>query len=115
MHGEPYYSGWGMQNDYYKIGAPGDTPRDDRYVRSGMYGSLLSGGLAGYIYGCTGLVRAAVEKEYPVKIWEGLQWSSADMIRVFKKFVLSEGLRYRDLVPGVDLISPNRDHNVKSY
>jgi len=115
LHGEPYYSGWGMQNDYYKIGALGNTPKDDRYVRSGMYGSFLSGGLAGYIYGCTGLVRGAVESEYRVKIWEGLQWSSATMVAAFRDFVFCEGTRYRDLVPDANLVSPSKDHNLKSF
>jgi hypothetical protein len=115
LNGEPYYSGWGMQNDYYKIGAPGNTPKDDRFVRSGMYGSFLSGGLAGYIYGSTGLVRGEVEKEYPIKIWDGLQWSSANMMAIFRDFVFCEDTRYRDLVPNADLVSPSRDHNLKSY
>ena len=118
LHGEPYYSGWGTQVEYYKdFAVPGDTPKDDRYVRSGMYGSFLSGGLAGYIYGCTGLVRAVNEPydKWPTKIWVGLQWSSATMIPIFKEFVFCEGERYADLVPNENLVSPNRDHNLKAF
>lgn len=118
LHGEPYYSGWGTQVSYHKeFAVPGNTPKDDRYVRSGMYGSFLSGGLAGYIYGCTGLVRAVNEPtpDWPTKIWVGLQWSSATMVRIFGKFVFCDGHRYRDLVPNADLISPSRDHNLRSY
>jgi hypothetical protein len=116
LHGEPYYSGWGTQVEYYKeFAVPGNTEKDDRYVRSGMYGSFLSGGLAGYIYGCTGLVRAVIEEELPTKIWDGLQWSSATMTPIFRDFVFCEGTRYRDLAPNADLVSPSKDHNLKAY
>jgi hypothetical protein len=116
MHGEPYYSGWGTQVEYYKdFAVPGDTPKDDRYVRSGMYGSFLSGGLAGYVYGCTGLVRAVIEPEFPTKIWVGLQWSSATMTSIFKKFVFCEGNRYTELIPNAEWVSPSKDHNLRSY
>ncbi len=116
LHGEPYYSGWGTQVEYYKeFAIPGNTPKDDRYVRSGMYGSFLSGGLAGYIYGCTGLVRADIEPEVPTKIWDGLQWSSATMTAIFRDFVFCEGARYKELEPNADLVSPSRNHELRSF
>ena len=49
---EPYYAGWN-----HEINRPGgetpaaDSERDRYFARSMMYGSVLSGGLAGHVYG----------------------------------------------------------------
>lgn len=51
MNGEPYYSGYiGNKPGGYQAGAAGGTEKDDQYVRSGMYGSFLSGGFAGHLW-----------------------------------------------------------------
>jgi hypothetical protein len=45
LNGEPYYSGYSdPRHSVKRMRAPGGTPTDDRYVRSGMYGSFLSEG-----------------------------------------------------------------------
>ncbi|MHC4168113.1 MAG: apiosidase-like domain-containing protein, partial [Planctomycetota bacterium] len=46
INGEPYYAG---MHD-----APGGSANSALYCRSGMYGSVLSGGLGGHIYGAGG-------------------------------------------------------------
>ena len=110
INGEPYYDG--MED-----AEPG-SDKAARYCRSAMYGSVLSGGLGGHIYGAggwkgglwSGEVEAA--SEYP--IWEVIQWSSADQMRHLKTFVLSEGRQYQDLVPSTELLSPNRSGDAKS-
>ena len=109
INGEPYYDG--MED-----AEPG-SDKAARYCRSAMYGSVLSGGLGGHIYGAggwkgglwSGEVEAA--SEYP--IWEVIQWPSADQMRHLKTFVLSEGRQYQDLVPSVELLSPNRSGEAK--
>ena len=59
LNGEPYYAGYkdefGLGEGGYKYGAEGGSDRDNQYVRSSMYGSFLSGGLAGHIYGAEGV------------------------------------------------------------
>ena len=57
LNGEPYYSGMADKrySPPYRYGAPGGTETDDLYVRSGIYGSFLSGGFAGHIYGAEGI------------------------------------------------------------
>jgi hypothetical protein len=110
INGEPYYDG--MED------AESGSDKAARYCRSAMYGSVLSGGLGGHIYGAGGwkggLWSGEVEtaSEYP--IWEVIQWPSADQMRHLKTFVLSEGRRYQDLVPSVELLSPNRSGEAKS-
>lgn len=111
VNGEPYYDG--MEN-----AEPGSETAA-LYCRSAMYGSVLSGGLGGHIYGAggwkgglwSGEVEAA--SEYP--IWDVIQWPSADQMRHLKAFVLSEGRRYQELEPADDLLSPHRSGKPKGF
>ena len=112
LNGEPYYSGLILGD---QVAAPGNTPEDDRYVRSGMYGSFLSGGFAGHIYGAQGLWGGDVEPEAEVLQWDALQWSSANFLRHLPTFAFCEGTRYRELVPNSELIAPNKAGDPKGY
>jgi hypothetical protein len=118
LNGEPYYSGYfdarGL-NGGYKFGAPGNTPTDDQYVRSSMYGSFLSGGFAGHVYGAEGIWGADIEDAAPTKMWDAFQWSSGKMMPHLKTFAFSVGRRYQDLVPMPDLVYPNRTPVVRGY
>jgi hypothetical protein len=115
LNGEPYYSGMADKRyPPYKYGAPGGTEEDDRDVRSGMYGSFLSGGFAGHIYGSEGVWGADIEPGSSPFMWEAFQWNSAAQMRHLKTFALSEGRRYQDLVPDANLVSPSETHAAKS-
>jgi hypothetical protein len=116
LNGEPYYSGYADARSVgYKYGAPGGTERDARFVRSAMYGSFLSGGLAGHVYGAEGIWGGDIEAQAPVKMWDAFQWSSAEQMRHLRTFAFSIGKRYQELVPDADLVSPNKTHVLKSY
>ena len=112
LNGEPYYSGLILGK---QVSAPGDTPEDDRFVRSGMYGSFLSGGFAGHIYGAQGLWGGDVEQGADVLQWDALQWSSAHFVRHLRTFAFCEGTRYLELVPDSDLVSPNKSGPPLAY
>jgi hypothetical protein len=103
INGEPYYAG---MHD-----APGGTARAALYCRSGMYGSVLSGGLGGHIYGAGGwdgaLWGGNVEEVAQNHIWDAMKWRSGDQMRHLAAFVLSEGHRYQSLVPNRELLKPN--------
>ena len=116
LNGEPYYSGIADKRyPLYKYGAPGNTPEDDRDVRSGMYGSFLSGGFAGHIYGAEGIWGADIEPGSDPFMWQSFQWSSANMMKYLKTFALCEGRRYQDLVPDANLVSPSETHLTKGF
>ena len=104
INGEPYYDGM--------LDAAGGSQKAALYCRSAMYGSVLSGGLGGHIYGAGGwdggMWGGNVEEAAENHIWDVIRWQSADQMRHLKTFVLSEGRKYQDLVPRVDLISPNK-------
>jgi uncharacterized protein DUF4038/uncharacterized protein DUF5060 len=118
LNGEPYYSGYNDARGRasgYQFGAPGNTPKDDQFVRSGMYGSFLSGGLAGHIYGAEAIWGADVQPAAPVKMWEAFQWSSAAQMQHLRTFAFSIGPRYQELIPDADWVSPNRTQTTRGY
>jgi len=116
LNGEPYYSGYSdPRHSVKRVRAPGGTPTDDRYVRSGMYGSFLSGGLAGHIYGAEGIWGADIEPAAPIKMWDAFQWSSAAQMRYLPQFAMSIGKRYQELEPNADFLSPNKTAEIFSY
>ena len=127
LNGEPQYEGmetlshqpdpnwhWGEVRV-----APAPSEENARTIRSAAYGSVLSGGLAGHIYGSGGwdggIWRGDVEEASRVRIWEGMSWPAAAQMQHLSAFVMSEGDRYRDLVPSPQLLSPNRSGPVASY
>jgi hypothetical protein len=116
LNGEPYYSGYQDRRDYtYAHGAQGGTALDDQYVRSSMYGSFLSGGFAGHVYGAEGIWGADIEKGSDPAMWEAFQWNSSNMMRHLAAFALSEGSRYQALVPDAELVSPHQTHELTTY
>jgi hypothetical protein len=117
LNGEPYYSGYvdarGL-NGGYKYGAPGGSERDAQFVRSSMYGSVLSGGLAGHVYGAEGIWGADIEPAAPTHMWDAFQWVSGKDMEYLPRFVMAAGVRYRDLVPD-DYVVPSRTRETKAY
>jgi Protein of unknown function (DUF4038)/Domain of unknown function (DUF5060) len=116
LNGEPYYAGMDDRRyPPYPYGAKGGTADDDRDVRSGMYGSFLSGGLAGHVYGAQGIWGADIEPGSDPTMWQAFQWKSADQMKYLREFALSEGRRYQDLVPDSGLVSPSETHVTKGF
>ena len=119
INGEPYYSGYvdarGLGGKGYKYGAPGGTEKDAQFVRSSMYGSFLSGGLGGHVYGAEGIWGADIEPAAPIKMWDAFQWISGAQMKYLRDFAFSIGKRYQELEPDADLVSPNKDYNLKAY
>jgi hypothetical protein len=120
LNGEPYYAGYLDARSLgggrgYQYGAPGGTEKDDQFVRSGMYGSVLSGGLAGHVYGAEGIWGADIEPAAPTKMWEAFQWRSAAQMLYLRAFAFSIGKRYQELVPDAELVLPNRTPVLHGY
>jgi len=110
INGEPYYAGM--------LDAEGGTQKSALYCRSAMYGSVLSGGFGGHIYGAGGwqggLWSGEVEDASQTPIWEVIKWESADQMRHLRTFVMSEGRKYQRLVPDAELVEPSRSGKEKS-
>jgi hypothetical protein len=117
LNGEPYYAGMTDRRytPTYRYGAPGGTEADDRDVRSGIYGSFLSGGFGGHIYGAEGIWGADVEPGSAPVMWQAFQWNSGNQMQHLKTFALCEGLRYQQLVPDANLVLPHATQVIKGY
>ena len=117
INGEPYYAGYTdvRGTGGYKYGAPGGSEKDAQFVRSSMYGSFLSGGLGGYVYGAEGIWGADIEPTAPTKMWDAFQWISGAQVKYLREFAFSIGKEYQELEPDGDLVSPDKDHNLRSY
>ncbi|MFZ5830709.1 MAG: DUF4038 domain-containing protein, partial [Planctomycetota bacterium] len=103
INGEPYYDG--ME------GIASGSDEAALNCRSAMYGSVLSGGLGGHIYGAGGwdggLWGGNVEKEAENHIWDAIQWPSGDQMQHMGAFILSEGAKYQQLKPCREALSPH--------
>jgi len=117
LNGEPYYAGMTDRRytPTYRYGAPGGTDTDDACVRSGIYGSFLSGGFAGHIYGAEGIWGADTEPGSNPVMWQAFLWNSANQMKYLTNFAYSEGRRYQELVPDAELVIPNSTHVTKGY
>jgi hypothetical protein len=119
FNGEPYYAGYkdnrGPGSVNYTRGAEGGTERDNAFVRSCMYGSFLSGGLAGHVYGAEGIWGADIEPTAPTHMWDAFQWRSGAEMQYLKTFAFSIGGRYQELEPLADLVTPNKTNDFLGY
>lgn len=106
---EPYYTGWN-----HEINRPGgETPvagsaRDNYFARAQMYGSVLSGGLAGHVHGTAAydITTTGEPRGWRPYIWEALHYASGGQMQHLKSFVLSGGARYQDLQPASNDLHP---------
>jgi hypothetical protein len=97
---EPYYTGWNHQ-----INRPGgETPaensdRDNYFARAMMYGSVLSGALAGHVHGTAAydVTSTGEPAGWRPHIWTALRYESGAQMQHLRNFVLSQGDRYQQL------------------
>jgi hypothetical protein len=110
INGEPYYDG--MED-----AEPG-SDKAARYCRSAIYGSVLSGGLGGQIYGAGGwdggIWSGEIEEASRDPIWEAITWDSAQQMPYCCDFITSEGDVYQELVPLTAQLAPNRSGDPKA-
>jgi hypothetical protein len=109
LNGEPYYPGFPDDDP------PADSETAERNCRSGMYGSFLSGGLAGYFYGCEGIWGGDVEEASRYRIWEAMKFRSGALVPHLLKFVFVKNRRYQDLIPRNDWVIPGEAGNAFGY
>ena len=111
---EPYYTGWN-----HSINRPGgETPeensdRDNYFARAMMYGSVLSGGLAGHVHGTAAydVTSTGEPAGWRPHIWTALRYDSGAQMQHLETFVLSEGARYQQLVLASHDVSTRRTAN----
>lgn len=114
---EPYYPGW--YNEYHNLVVDErpkpDTERDNYFGRTQAWGSLLSGGIAGYIYGTGAYDGTTVGEEKGSRqyIWYALKYPAGEQVGYMRQFIESEGSAYQKMVLASDDLNPrkaNRSH-----
>ncbi len=108
---EPYYTGWDhVINRPGGERPPADSGRDNYFSRAQMYGSVLSGGLSGHVHGTAAydITTTGEPKGFRPHIWEALNYRSGNYMQHLKKFVLSEGIKYRFLEPAAEDLHPRK-------
>jgi hypothetical protein len=106
---EPYYTGWN-----HNINRPGgETPaensaRDNYFARAMMYGSVLSGALAGHVHGTAAydVTSTGEPAGWRPHIWTALRYESGAQMKHLRTFVLSEGDRYQQLLLATTDLDP---------
>jgi hypothetical protein len=97
---EPYYTGWN-----HNINRPGgetadeNSTRDNYFARAMMYGSVLSGALAGHVHGTAAydVTSTGEPAGWRPHIWAALRYESGAQMKHLREFVLSAGERYQEL------------------
>jgi hypothetical protein len=107
---EPYYPGWNHVHFNAVAGerpAPNDA-RDNYFGRAQAWGSVLSGGLAGHLYGTGAYCGNTVGEQAGSRpfIWEALLYPSGKQVAWVRKFMLSEGAAYLELQPASHDLHP---------
>jgi hypothetical protein len=115
LNGEPYYPGSTFGSGRDNAWVVGNCREADLRNRSQLYGCLLSGGLAGFIYGCEGMWNANNEPEAVYKIWDALEYNSSYELKNVRAFIGRVGDRYIDLIPRTDWVSPNRAGDARGH
>ncbi|MFI3168650.1 MAG: DUF5060 domain-containing protein [Faecalibacterium sp.] len=115
LNGEPYYPGSNFGNGHDDFVALGYCEEAALRTRSCIYGCLLSGGFAGYIYGCEGMWNANNEPESVWKIWDALKYKAGKQVKYVLDFIAVLQSDYTELIPDVDRIAPNKMGDALSY
>ena len=108
---EPYYTGWNHEiNKPNGERPPANSTRDNYFSRAQMYGSVLSGGLSGHVHGTAAYDMTTTGEPAGARphFWDALEYESGSYMRYLKKFILSEGMKYQDLVPAFNDIHPHK-------
>lgn len=116
INGEPYYSGhpslYLRDDDGNIIGAKKAEdpwhPEDHLNCRSGYFGSIVCGAFGGILAGFTAGWSGNTEPGCDTKLWEILKFPASEQLKHIVPFLTVQGLRYRELIPNADLLTPNK-------
>ena len=108
---EPYYTGWNHEiNKPNGERPPANSDRDNYFSRAQMYGSVLSGGLSGHVYGTAAydITTTGEPEGARPHIWDALKYRAGAEMQYLAKFILSEGDKYEQLQPAIKNIHPQK-------
>lgn len=109
---EAYYPGWNQYQVTVIAGekAGRNSDRDNYFGRTQAWGSVLSGGLSGHIYGTGAYDGTTVGEPEGIRpyIWEALKFPAGKQVGYLRNFLMSEGTSYKDLQLASDNLIPRK-------
>jgi hypothetical protein len=92
---------------------PADSDRDNYFSRAMMYGSVLSGGLAGHVHGTAAydMTSTGEPAGWRPHVWTALRYQSGAQMTHLRDFILSEGERYQQLELAAPAVSTRNAAN----
>jgi hypothetical protein len=108
---EPYYTGWNHEiNKPNRERPPANSERDNYFSRAQMYGSVLSGGLSGHVYGTAAYDITTTGEPAGARphVWDAFKYESANFMKYLNTFILSESKRFQDLELARQDVIPNK-------
>jgi hypothetical protein len=110
INGEPYYPGFPDDEP------PAPSVEAELNCRSALYGSFLSGGLGGFIYGAQGMWGGDVEPAARHSAAAALGFRSGSQVPYLKAFATVAGpRRYEELIPDSEALTPSRSGPALGY
>jgi hypothetical protein len=103
LNGEPYTPGFPPETDIDMFSYEAAL-----YTRAGMYGSVLSGGQAGYVHELQAMYDGANTEKAVIKMWDVFDLQTSYQAVYLKNFVMSLNGRHRELIPDSECIIPNK-------
>ncbi len=108
---EPYYTAWTNPVNRPAGERPAaNSDRDNYFSRAQMYGSVLSGALGGHVHGTAAYDITTTGEPEGLRpyFWDALRYTSGSQMQHLRKFMLSEGRRFQDLLPAQEDIDPRK-------
>ena len=79
-----------------------------RNTRTGMYGSVLSGGQAGYVHELQAMYDGCRSEKAVYRMWDVFELPTSDQAVYLKNFVMSLNGRHKELIPDSECLIPNK-------
>lgn len=112
FNNEPYYVGHNNPPDINGESPIINSDRDNYFGRAQMYGNVLSGGLAGHVFGSLSWPGVATgepvmkDPRYAAPWWEPFSFASHSQMKHLGTFMLSESNAYWDLILAHNDLNP---------
>ncbi|WP_321992086.1 DUF4038 domain-containing protein [Marispirochaeta aestuarii] len=103
LNGEPYTPGFPPETDLEMF-----SEEAYRNTRSGMYGSVLSGGQSGYVHELQAMYDGCRSPEAVYRMWDVFDIATSHQAVYLKNFVMSLEGRHVELIPDSECIIPNK-------
>jgi len=118
FNNEPYYTGHNNPRKIAGEAPPINSDRDNYFARANMYCNVLSGGMAGYVYGSLswpGITTGEPDpwndlyNRYGTHFWKPFNFPAHGQAKYIQELLFSEGTSYQHIELAADDVVPRRN------